>query len=586
MKSIIKKINILRKKIRYHSYLYHTLNQPIITDTQYDVLIQKLIQLETQHPKLITTDSPTKRVGSKILKKFDIVHHMVPMQSLENVFDKNNYLKFKNRIEKKLELKNRKELFCCELKLDGLAVNLIYKDGILVTASTRGNGLYGENVTKNIRTIKTIPYRLYGNNIPEVVEIRGEVFMSKQGFFLLNKKAHQFGTRIFSNPRNAAAGSLRHLNPHITATRPLNFFCYGHGLIKGVNIPNSHWKRLQLFKSWGIPINDKNITLCSNDQEVFLFYQKMYHARKKLNFDIDGIVIKVDNTVLQKKLGTSNFAPKWAVAFKFPAQEAISIIQDVKFQIGRTGVITPIACLQPVYISGVQVKYATLHNVREIERLNLHIGDQVIVRRAGDVIPKIISVVQPKNSVKKNKIFFPKKCPECNSDIKFIKSKILKKCTGEFICPGQKKEKLKHFVSRDALNVQGLGKNLISALVEKKYIKNFSDLFYLTSSELTKKNFLGITQSEKILYAIKKSKKTTFASFLYSLGIPSVGKKTAENIANYFLTIEKFMSADCNQFLQISGISKNISIKIKTFVQNSENKKLIDELINKVGIFW
>ncbi|THD34679.1 NAD-dependent DNA ligase LigA, partial [Pantoea sp. R102] len=432
MTSVQEQITALRTTLRHHEYLYHVMDTPEIPDAEYDRLMRELRELESAHPDLITPDSPTQRVGAAPLATFEQVRHEVPMLSLDNTFDEAGFLAFNKRVQDRL--KSTDDLtYCCELKLDGLAVSLLYENGLLVRAATRGDGTTGENITANVRTIHAIPLRLHGDNIPARVEVRGEVFMTESGFEKLNEEARRTGGKVFANPRNAAAGSLRQLDPRITAKRPLTFFCYGFGLLKGGEMPASHWQRLQQFKAWGLPVSER-IRLVHTADEVLAFYRQVEQDRPSLGFDIDGVVIKVDSQALQEQLGFVARAPRWAVAFKFPAQEQMTVVRDVEFQVGRTGAITPVARLEPVQVAGVIVSNATLHNADEIARLGLRIGDKVVIRRAGDVIPQVVNVVESERPADAREIVFPSHCPVCGSDVERVEGEAVTRCTGGLIC--------------------------------------------------------------------------------------------------------------------------------------------------------
>ena len=484
MESIQEQLSRLRNALRHNEYLYHVLDAPEIPDAEYDKLMQQLREIESKYPELITSDSPTQRVGATPLSEFEQVRHEIPMLSLDNAFDEETYLAFNKRIHERLKTDDPLT-FCCELKLDGLAVSILYEKGVFVQAATRGDGSVGENITANVRTIKAIPLRLQGDNIPERLEIRGEVFMPQSGFDRLNENALRNNEKTFANPRNAAAGSLRQLDPKITAKRPLTFYCYGVGIVEGGQLPASHWQRLQLFKSWGLPVSDK-IKICKGSDEVLAFYHSIQEQRPTLGFDIDGVVIKVDDLVLQEELGFVSKAPRWAIAFKFPAQEQLTVLHNVEFQVGRTGAITPVARLEPVQVAGVTVSNATLHNEDEIERLDLRIGDTVVIRRAGDVIPKVVSVINDRRPHNAQKILFPQYCPVCNSKIERVEGEAVARCTGGLFCAAQRKEALKHFVSRRAMDVDGMGDKIIEQLVDKEYVKTPADLYLLSEDVLSR----------------------------------------------------------------------------------------------------
>ncbi|MFS2222157.1 NAD-dependent DNA ligase LigA [Pantoea sp. B65] len=584
MESIQDKITHLRTTLAHHEYLYHVLDAPEVPDAEYDRLMRELRELEQQHPELITPDSPTQRVGAAPLSAFEQVRHEVPMLSLDNAFDEATYLAFNKRVQDRL--KSSDDItFCCELKLDGLAVSLLYEGGLLVRAATRGDGTTGENITANVRTIRAIPLRLHGDNIPARIEVRGEVFLPQAGFEKLNDEARRSGNKVFANPRNAAAGSLRQLDPRITAKRPLTFFCYGVGLLEGGEMPGSHWQRLQQLKAWGLPVSDR-IRLCHNAEEVLAFYRQVEAERPTLGFDIDGVVIKVDSQQLQEQLGFVARAPRWAVAFKFPAQEQITTVRDVEFQVGRTGAITPVARLEPVLVAGVMVSNATLHNADEIERLGLRIGDQVVIRRAGDVIPQVVGVVESARPADSREICFPTHCPVCGSDVERVEGEAVTRCTGGLICGAQRKEALKHFVSRRALDVDGMGDKIIDQLVEKEYVKTPADLFRLSAGVLTGLDRMGPKSAQNTVDALNKSKQTTLARFLYALGIREVGEATAANLAAHFGTLEKIMAADLDALLAVPDVGKVVASHLRNFMEEESNREVIRQLVEDIGIHW
>ncbi|WP_432323165.1 NAD-dependent DNA ligase LigA [Yersinia enterocolitica] len=576
MESIIQQINQLRTSLRHHEHLYHVLDAPEISDAEYDRLMQQLRELEAQHPELITNDSPTQRVGAAPLDAFEQVKHEVPMLSLDNVFDEESYLAFDKRVHDRLKRADPLT-FCCELKLDGLAVSLLYEDGELVRAATRGDGTTGENITANVRTIRAIPLRLQGDNIPRRVEVRGEVFMPLAGFEQLNNEARRKGGKVFANPRNAAAGSLRQLDPRITAKRPLTFFCYGVGLLEGGELPRSHIQRLMQFRTWGLPVSDR-VKLCTGSEQVIAFYRQVEQDRGGLGFDIDGVVIKVDSLDLQEQLGFVARAPRWATAFKFPAQEQITQVREVEFQVGRTGAITPVARLEPVQVAGVIVSNATLHNADEIERLGLRIGDTVIVRRAGDVIPQVVGVVMDQRPQDAKEITFPEHCPVCGSDIERVEGEAVARCTGGLFCAAQRKEALKHFVSRRALDVDGMGDKIIEQLVEKQYVENPADLFTLTAGKLTGLDRMGPKSAQNLIVALEKAKQTTFARFLYALGIREVGEATAANLAAHFRNLENLRAADIEALKSVPDVGEVVAKHVVNFLGEEHNQKVIEAL--------
>ena len=584
MDSIEKQLAQLRTTLRHHEYLYHVLDNPEIPDAEYDRLIRELRELESLHPELVTPDSPTQRVGAAPLSEFTQIRHEVPMLSLDNVFDETSYLAFNKRIHERLKTTEAVTL-CCELKLDGLAVSLLYEDGVLIRAATRGDGTTGENITANVRTIRAIPLKLHGEDIPRRLEVRGEVFLPQAGFEKINDEARRTGGKIFANPRNAAAGSLRQLDPRITAKRPLTFFCYGVGLLEGGTLPVSHYARLQQFKTWGLPVSSR-VRLCHSSEEVLSFYQQVEADRPTLGFDIDGVVIKVDSLALQETLGFVARAPRWAVAFKFPAQEEMTWVRDVEFQVGRTGAITPVARLEPVQVAGVMVSNATLHNADEIDRLGLRIGDKVVIRRAGDVIPKVVGVVESARPENTQEIIFPTHCPVCGSDVERVEGEAIARCTGGLICGAQRKESLKHFVSRRALDVDGMGDKIIDQLVDKEYVHTPADLFELTPGKLTGLERMGPKSAQNVVNALQKAKETTFARFLYALGIREVGEATAAGLAAHFGTLDALIAADIDQLQTVPDVGIVVATHVFNFFAEESNREVICQLTEKAGVHW
>lgn len=585
MATIEEQINHLRTQLRHHEYQYHVLDAPEVPDAEYDRLMRELRELETAHPTLITADSPTQRVGAAPLSAFEQVKHQVPMLSLDNVFDEESYLAFYKRVQDRLKT-TEPLTFCCELKLDGLAVSLLYENGELVQAATRGDGTTGENITANVRTIRAIPLRLHGDNIPARLEVRGEVFMPQPGFEAMNDEARRTGGKVFANPRNAAAGSLRQLDPRITAKRPLTFFCYGVGLLEGGELPRSHIARLQQFKAWGLPVSDR-VRLCTGSEEVLAFYRQVEADRPSLGFDIDGVVVKIDSLDIQETLGFVARAPRWATAFKFPAQEQITLVKDVEFQVGRTGAITPVARLEPVLVAGVMVSNATLHNADEIERLGLRIGDTVIVRRAGDVIPQVVGVVLDERPENAREVVFPTQCPVCHSDVERVDGEAVARCTAGLICGAQRKEALKHFVSRRALDVDGMGDKIIDQLVEKEYVKTPADLFRLTAGKLTGLDRMGPKSAQNVVNALEKAKETTLARFLYALGIREVGEATAANLAAHYGSVEALRAADIESLKTVQDVGEVVAKHVVNFLSEEHNQQVIDELLSpEINIHW
>ena len=583
MEPIEQKLTELRASLRHHEYLYHVMDTPEIPDAEYDRLMRELRELEACHPELITSDSPTQRVGAAPLASFSQIRHDVPMLSLDNVFDEESFLAFNKRVQDRL--KSSDDLvYCCELKLDGLAVSILYENGVLIQAATRGDGTTGEDITSNVRTIRAIPLKLRGDNIPARLEVRGEVFLPQAGFEKINDEARRTGGKVFANPRNAAAGSLRQLDPRITAKRPLTFFCYGVGVLDGGVLPDSHSGRLQQFKAWGLPVSDW-VALCHTPEQVLTYYRNVEQERPNLGFDIDGVVIKVDALALQEQLGFVARAPRWAVAFKFPAQEQMTFVRDVEFQVGRTGAITPVARLEPVHVAGVLVSNATLHNADEIARLGLRIGDKVVIRRAGDVIPQVVNVVLSERPDDTREIEFPTHCPVCNSDVERVEGEAVTRCTGGLICGAQRKEALKHFVSRRALDVEGMGDKIIDQLVEKEYVHTPADLFRLSAGKLTGLERMGPKSAQNVVNALEKSRQTTFARFLYALGIREVGEATAAGLAAYFGTIEALEQASIDELQKVQDVGIVVATHVFNFFAEESNRDVIAQL-RAEGVTW
>lgn len=583
MESIEQQLTELRTTLRHHEYLYHVMDAPEIPDAEYDRLMRELRELEAQHPELITPDSPTQRVGAAPLAAFSQIRHEVPMLSLDNVFDEESFLAFNKRVQDRLKSTD-KLTWCCELKLDGLAVSILYENGVLVSAATRGDGTTGEDITSNVRTIRAIPLKLRGDNIPTRLEVRGEVFLPQAGFEKINEEARRTGNKVFANPRNAAAGSLRQLDPRITAKRPLTFFCYGVGVLEGGVLPDTHLGRLLQFKEWGLPVSDR-VKLCDSPEEVLAYYHKVEEDRPTLGFDIDGVVIKVNSMVLQEQLGFVARAPRWAVAFKFPAQEQMTFVRDVEFQVGRTGAITPVARLEPVQVAGVLVSNATLHNADEIDRLGLRIGDKVVIRRAGDVIPQVVNVVLSERPDDTREIVFPQHCPVCGSDVERVEGEAVARCTGGLICGAQRKESLKHFVSRRALDVDGMGDKIIDQLVEKEYVHTPADLFTLTAGKLTDLDRMGPKSAQNVVNALEKAKETTFARFLYALGIREVGEATAAGLAAHFGTLEALEAASIEELQKVPDVGIVVATHVFNFFAEESNREVIVQLLAQ-GIHW
>ncbi|EGQ8121050.1 NAD-dependent DNA ligase LigA [Vibrio cholerae] len=583
MSDVAQRLTELRKTLHEHGVRYYVEDAPTIPDAEYDRLMRELLELEAAHPELMSSDSPSLRVGGRPLDAFESVVHEIPMLSLDNAFDDGELERFYRRMTDRIPAVQH-SAFCCEPKLDGLAVSLLYENGVLTRAATRGDGTTGENITENVRTIKSIPLRLQGADFPTRLEVRGEVFMPKAGFEALNARALKKGEKQFVNPRNAAAGSLRQLDSKITAQRPLAFYAYSVGVIEGGELATSHYQRFLQLKGWGLPICPET-KLVTSLAEVKAFYQDILQRRQSLAYEIDGVVIKVDDIQLQERLGFVARAPRWAIAYKFPAQEELTLLNDVEFQVGRTGVITPVAKLEPVFVGGVTVSNATLHNADEIERLGVMVGDTVVIRRAGDVIPQIVSVVLERRPENAKSIVFPTRCPVCQSDVERVEGEAVARCSGGLICQAQRKEALKHFVSRKAMDVEGLGDKVIEQLVDREMVSTPADLFRLRAGELTILERMGPKSAQNVIDALNKAKQTTLPKFLYALGIREVGEATALNLAQHFLSLEAIQQASLEQFIEVPDVGMVVASHLQAFFAQDRNQQVINELLEQ-GITW
>jgi DNA ligase (NAD+) len=583
--AIQQRLQQLKDQLAYHNHQYYVLDNPSIPDADYDQLFQELKQIEQQHPELVTADSPTQRVGAAPLSKFGQISHQVAMLSLDNAFDADDFAAFYKRMADRIDASKDFE-FCAEPKLDGLAVSIRYEQGLLVQAATRGDGFTGEDITANVKTIRAVPLKLQGE-VPAVLEVRGEVFMPLAGFEAMNDKARAAGDKVFANPRNAAAGSLRQLDPKITATRPLMFYAYAVGAVEDAAQQlngKSHYARLQQLKGWGLPVCPE-IRHVTGLQAALDYQQNILTKRAVLPYEIDGVVLKVDDLAQQQALGFVARAPRWAIAFKFPAQEKTTTLLDVEFQVGRTGSITPVARLEPVLVGGVTVSNATLHNQDEINRLGVKVGDTVIVRRAGDVIPQIVSVVLEERPESARDILFPTVCPVCQSSIERVEGEAVARCTGGLFCAAQRKEALKHFVSRKAMDIEGLGDKIIEQLVDQQLVKTPADIFRLDMPALVGLERMGEKLALKLLKSIEDSKETTLPRFIYSLGIREVGEATALNLASHFAALDAVQQASVEQLLEVPDVGAVVAGNIQHFMAEEHNAAVIAQLI-EAGIHW
>ena len=580
---ILQKIESLRQQLREYDYQYYVLDAPTVPDSIYDTLFQQLLQLEKDHPQYQDPNSPTQRVGGAPISAFDRIVHINPMLSIDNVFDPSALMAFAKRLSERLD--QSEVLYCCEPKLDGLALSLQYEDGKLVCAGTRGDGINGEDITHNARTIAEIPLILHAENPPKNVEIRGEVYMSKAVFNRLNAEARQKGDKVFANPRNAAAGSVRQLDPRITKARQLSFFPYTIAAISQEYTLNpSHYAGLQALREWGFKVNP-DIKRVQNIEACQTYYEELLARRASLAYDCDGIVIKVDSLALQTQLGVSTRAPRWVVAYKFPAEEALTQLTEVEWQVGRTGTLTPVARLEPVFVGGATVSNATLHNSDEIARKDIRIGDTVIVRRAGDVIPEIVAPVLASRGSNTHAIPLPRHCPVCKSPVYKLAEEAAIRCMAGLYCSAQRKEALRHYASRKAMDIEGLGDKLVDQLVGHALVHSPADIYRLDLNALANLDRMGIKSADNILQSIEFSKKTTFARFLYALGIREVGETTAKTLAQHFESLDALYVASPEDLMAVNDIGPVVAAHVHAFFKQKHNKEVISAIL-AAGVNW
>ncbi len=580
--SLRARLETLREQLHEHSHRYYVLDEPSIPDAEYDRLFRELQELEAAHPEWHSDDSPSRRVGAQPLTAFRQVRHETPMLSLDNVFSEQELRDFDRRIRQRLG-DDQALCYACEPKLDGIAVSLLYVDGVLVRGATRGDGRVGEDISDNVRTVSSIPLKLRGDDWPAELEVRGEIYMPRAGFERMNERAREQGSKSFVNPRNAAAGSLRQLDSRVTATRPLEMCCYGIAGAQGEQF-SSHSEGLRALANWGFRINAEMAVVSGIDACVE-YYSQLLARRDALAYDIDGIVFKVDALALQARLGFVSRAPRWAVAHKFPAQEEITQLRDVEFQVGRTGAVTPVAKLEPVFVGGVTVSNATLHNFDEIDRLGVKIGDSVVVRRAGDVIPQIVQVIAERRDDSVRDIAVPTRCPVCDSELERAPGEAVLRCSGGLVCAAQRKEAIKHFASRKAMDIDGLGDKLVEQMVDAGLIHTMADLYRLTVDQLSSLERMGAKSAENLLAALAASKKTTLARFLYALGIREVGEATALNLAQHFNKLEALMAAGDEALLEVSDVGPIVASHIHSFFASEHNVEVIAQL-RECGVSW
>ena len=575
-------LNKLYLEIERHNHLYYVLDDPEIPDAEYDRLLKQLIDLEQANPHLVSADSPSRRVGDTPLETLGEVRHGLPMLSLNNGFDDNQITEFDRRCCEVLGVESVD--YVAEPKLDGLAISLIYENGRLVRAATRGDGTRGEDVTHNTLTIRSIPLRLAGDGFPDLLEVRGEVYMPRAGFTWLNRQQRQAQAKPYVNPRNAAAGSLRQLDPRVTATRPLAFFCYGIGQVDDGLLETSHSFNLEQLRVWGLRINPRVVTV-TGVLGCLDYYRNLLATRDELDYEIDGVVYKVNSIPGQHRLGSVSRAPRWALAHKFPAQEELTVVEGIEVQVGRTGALTPVARLKPVFVGGVTVSNATLHNHSEIQRLDVRIGDTVSVRRAGDVIPEIVSVVRKKRPRNTRPYRFPDSCPVCGAVIVSDKEGVILRCGGGLYCNAQIKESIKHFASRRAMDIEGLGNKLVEQLVDTGLVSDVADLFALEAPVIAGLERMGEKSAGNLVAALADSRETTLDRFLFALGIPQVGETTAQLLAEHFGTLENLRAADLEKLQAVQDIGPVVAEGVLGFFREEHNKVVIEQL-RELGVTW
>lgn len=571
----------LRRVINYHNHRYYVLDAPELADVEYDRLMQELQGLERAHPELITPDSPTQRVGAAPLKEFGAVRHGLPMLSLDNAFSEEDLIEFDRRIRERLEQES--VTYVAEPKLDGLSVNLRYQDGVLVQAGTRGDGEVGEDITANVRTVRSVPLSLQGDGYPELLEVRGEVVIRKRDFAALNARRLEAEEKPFANPRNAAAGSLRQLDPKVTAARPLTFFCFGTGA-QSAPIADSHWELLQRLRAWGFLVND-HVQRVSGHQDCLDYYQRVLAEREALPFEIDGVVYKVDELAARERLGFTSRAPRWAVAHKLPAVEGTTSVREIWASVGRTGVLTPVAEFEPVGVGGVVVSRATLHNLDEVRRKDVRVGDTVLIRRAGDVIPEIISVIQERRPEHTELWDMPASCPVCGSEVLRLDGEAAHRCVAGLYCPAQRVGAILHFASRKAMDIEGLGDKLVEQLVERDLVRTVADLYRLDQDTLLGLERMGEKSAQNLLRAIDRSRETTLPRLVYALGISQVGQVTAQQLARHFGELDPLMAADEAALIEVPDVGPVVAEAITHFFAQEHNREVIAAL-REAGVHW
>lgn len=577
------RVRQLRTEIEHHNFRYFVLDDPEIPDAEFDRLMRELRDLESRHPELVTPDSPTQRVGAGALSQFGEVQHRVPMLSLDNAFERDDVVAFDRRVRERLGEAGEVS-YACEPKMDGLAVSVRYDGGVLVQAATRGDGSTGEEVTHNVRTIKSVPLRLHGRGWPETLEARGEVFMPIAGFEEMNRRAEERGEKVFVNPRNAAAGSLRQLDPRVTASRPLDMFFYGVGQVEGGRLPERHSEILEQLQQWGLRPSPE-IAVRQGVDGLLDYYEHIQHRRARLAYQIDGVVYKVDSLEQQRRLGFVARAPRWAIAHKFPAEEEMTVVRGIEWQVGRTGALTPVARLEPVFVGGVTVSNATLHNIDELHRKDVRVGDTVMIRRAGDVIPEVIRTIPERRPAHTREVQLPRHCPVCGSSVVKDEDGAIARCTGGLYCAAQRKESLRHFASRRAMDIEGLGTKLVEQLVDTGLVQSAADLYRMTREQLAGLDRMADKSAANVVAAVEASKATTLPRFLFALGIRDVGEATALSLAAHFGSLDALMDASVAQVEEVPDIGPVIAGHVHEFFREKHNRDVINAL-RKSGVHW
>ena len=581
-------IAALRERIRHHLHRYHVLDDPEIADGEYDALFDRLVALEERHPELVVADSPTQRVGAEPLAAFEAVAHELPMLSLDKCLSEDEFVEWEGRCRSRVDYEGDFE-FTCEPKIDGVAVSLIYEDGVLARGATRGDGQTGEDITANVRTVSAVPLRLRGAGFPARLEVRGEIYMPIAGFRAFNEAAAARGERTLVNPRNAAAGSLRQLDPKLTASRPLSMFCYSAGL-RDEWQPATHWSVLEAFREWGLRVNQRAARVAGVPR-CFEYFRSLLAERSELGYEIDGVVVKVNDFALQDALGNVTRKPRWATAFKYPSEEATTVLHGVDFQVGRTGAITPVAKLEPVFVGGVTVSNATLHNMDEVARLDLRVGDTVLVHRAGDVIPQVMKVIESKRPPEEERgeafapIAMPERCPACGAAIERPEGEVVARCPAGLSCPAQRKERLRHFASRVAMDIDGMGDKLVDQLVQRGLVEDPSDFYRLDREQLESLERMARKSAENLINALERSKNATLPRFIFALGIREVGETTAESLAGHFRDLDALRAAAPETLAEVPDVGPVVAARVHEFFADPHNQRVVDDLV-ALGVRW